>query len=324
MKGKRVFILALSLSALFLLLLYAEAAERGAYAGLTLCLRVIVPSLFPFFVAARLLSCLGLAEYLGIYASPLMVRLFRVGGEGAAVFVIGVSGGYPLGAVTVANLFRDGRIKKEEAERLLAFCDNSGPAFIIGAAGVGIFESAAAGLLLYLTHILAAALVGILGSFPRKKASPPPRRQVVRIRSVGLAEALTEGIRSSSLALLGICGFVIFFSALVSVLDGMGLFGTLAGALALRTGAELRFIRAALTGVAELGSGIGSMGGLPALPRNLALAAGILGWGGLSVHCQALSVLSGTGLSARRHWSGKLLHAALAAVLTYLAASLFL
>jgi sporulation integral membrane protein YlbJ len=321
MKRKRILILTLSLSALIILLLHAEEAESGAYAGLQLCLRVIVPSLFPFFVAARLLSCLGLAEYLGIYAAPLMDRLFRVGGEGAAGVVRGVSGGYPLGAVTIANLYRDGRIKKEEAEHLLAFCDNSGPAFIIGAAGVGIFGSAAAGLLLYLTHILAAALVGILSSFARKKSSSPQRRPAVRIRSVGLAEALTEGIRSSSLALLGICGFVIFFSALVSVLDGLGLFGTLAGTLALRTGAELRFIRAALTGIAELGSGIGSMDGLTARRRTWRWPP--LFWAGAAFRCTVRpSGPRGTGLSARRHWSGKLLHAALSAAIAYLAASL--
>ena len=44
-------------------------------------------------------------------------------------------------------------------------------------------------------------------------------------------------------------------------------------------------------------------------------AAGIVGWGGLSVHCQTMAVLSGTGLSLRRHWLGKALQALLSVLL---------
>ena len=45
-------------------------------------------------------------------------------------------------------------IGKEEAERLLGFCNNSGPAFIVGAVGAGIFGSPSVGLALYGIHIL--------------------------------------------------------------------------------------------------------------------------------------------------------------------------
>ena len=43
-----------------------------------------------------------------------------------------------------------------EAERLLAFCNNSGPAFILGVVGVGVFGSSRVGLLLYLAHAAAS------------------------------------------------------------------------------------------------------------------------------------------------------------------------
>jgi len=317
MKTRQALPLFAALAALAALLFCAEEARRGAYAGLLLCARVIVPSLFPFFVLATLLTRLGFAEYIGVIASPVMSRLFNVSGEGAAAFVLGVSGGYPLGAATVAELYAASRVKKEEAERLLAFCDNSGPAFIVGAAGVGVFHSAAAGLLLYLTHVLSAAMVGGLVSFFGERRALPARRKPIHFRAVSLPESFAGGVRGAAATLVGICGFVVFFSALVSVLDGLGLFGSLAGALSVRFGTELHSMRALLTGFWELGSGIGSLEGLRATPGNLALAAFILGWGGLSVQCQALGVLAGTDLSSRWHWAGKVLHAVLSAVLTY-------
>ena len=298
----------------------------GAQTGLLLCAQVIIPSLLPFFVAAALLSRLGFATLLGALTARPMARLFGVSGAGAAAFVLGISGGYPLGAATVADLFRQKRIGKEEAERLLAFCDNSGPAFIVGAAGVGVFHSAATGLALYAVHILAAAAVGFFLSFPRMGPTSigPRTGHRIEFHAASLPDAFAESVRSSATSLLSICGFVVFFSALMPVLDALQLFGTLAGALSLRTGLELRWTRALLQGFWELGNGIGGLAGLTASPLNLALASGILGWGGLSVHCQALGVLGGTGLSARRHELGKALHAVLSAALAYLAAVLLL
>jgi sporulation integral membrane protein YlbJ len=317
-----LFLFLAALAGFAVLLLRAEEAREGAFSGLLLCARVIIPSLFPFFVAAGFISRLGFPEYLGRIAAPFMSRLFGVSGEGAAAFVLGLTGGYPLGAATVADLYREKKIKKEEAEHLLAFCNNSGPAFIVGAAGVGVFGSAATGLLLYLTHILAAAGVGVLTS-PAKRGGPRDRsRPRIQLKTSSLPKAFADGVRSGVTALLTISGFVVFFSAIVSVLDGLGVFGTLAGSLAVRTGAELSWTRALLTGLMEIGGGIGALEGLSASPVNLALAAFLLGWGGLSVQCQALGVLGGTELSAHLHLAGKLLHGLLSAALSYTAALL--
>lgn len=102
-------------------------------------------------------------------------RLFGIGGAGASALLLGVTGGYPLGADAVARLRRSGTLTREQAERALAFCNNSGPAFLVGAAGVGVFHSAGYGLLLYGVHVLSAVIVGMLfaprsGGFRRKSA----------------------------------------------------------------------------------------------------------------------------------------------------------
>ena len=44
------------------------------------------------------------------------------------------------------------------------------------------------------------------------------------------------------------------------------------------------------------------------------LAAFLLGWGGLSVHCQVLSFIGGSGLSVGTYLVGKLLHGGLSAL----------
>ena len=167
-------------AALFLLFLFSSAdARQGAADGLRLWGTLLVPSLLPYFAAAGLLTRLGAVDALARRLAPAAARLFGVSGAGAAVFLLGLSGGYPLGAASIGVLYRDSVLSKEEAEHLLAFCDNSGPAFAVGALGVGVFGSAGWGMLLWGLHAISAAAVGILfrrrtrgGEAPIK----PPRK----------------------------------------------------------------------------------------------------------------------------------------------------
>ena len=62
-----------------------------------------------------------------------------------------------------------------------------------------------------------------------------------------------------------------------------------------------------MAGFLELGNGIGSMYGLSISPLNLALASVILSWGGLSVHFQTFSMVSGTDIKTARYMVGRFL-----------------
>lgn len=314
---KKIAPLCAALAALLALIAGAPAAAESARAALALCAQMIAPSLLPFFVVSSLLRQVGLPGALGRLLAPVTARLFGVSGAGASAFLLGVTGGYPLGAATVAQLYREGSLTRDEAERALAFCNNSGPAFLVGAAGTGVFRSAGLGLLLYGVHVAAAVLVGMLYA-PRKPLPTPPRRAQIAV--LGLGQALPAAVREAVGAVLTVCGFVVTFSVAVGLLDAAGILPAAAGALAARCGLELHFTRALLTGLLEIGAGLGAMQGLAATPENLALCAFLLGWGGLSVHCQTAATLAGTDLKGARHTAGRLLHGTLSALLVLLLA----
>ena len=158
-----------------LLLWRSAVAAEAVRRGLTLCARSVIPALFPYFLVSGLFISLGFADGVGRRLEPLTRRLFGVGGAGASAFFLGLLGGYPVGGRTVGQLYRAGRLSKDEAERLLAFCNNAGPSFILGVVGVGCFGSLRTGVYLYLVHAFSAVLVGILF---RKKA--PVSGQKVR------------------------------------------------------------------------------------------------------------------------------------------------
>ena len=315
---KKLLYIFASLGIFAALLIFPKAAAEAVKDGLIMCGQVIIPSLFPFFIATNLLNELGASKLISNALAPFGARL-GISGHGVSAFIIGVTGGYPLGAAYTARLRSQGLISLEEASRLLIFCNNSGPAFIVGAAGIGVFSSAAVGFFLYAVHILSALSFGIM-ICPKAPCDICYDEDI--FAPVSFSEAITASVRRSADSVIGVCAFVIAFSALNGVLDGMDITRILAGELSYRLGAELSWCRALLSGILELGNGIGGMSGLDIRPLNLALAAFILSWGGLSVHFQTLAMISGTDIKTARYMIGRLMIALMAASLSLLGTSI--
>ena len=311
------------------LLVFPKAAAEAVKAGLIMCAQMIIPSLFPFFIAANLLNELGASKLMSNALAPLGARL-GMSGHGVSAFIIGVTGGYPLGAAYIARLRAQGLVSRDDASRLIVFCNNSGPAFIIGAAGVGVFGSASAGFFLYAVHILAALIFGVIICpkapcdicYDEDIFSPVSFSAAFTASAVSLPlRKAAASVKRAADSMIGVCSFVVAFSAINGVLDAMDITRSIAGELSYMLGAELSWCAALLAGILELGNGIGSMTGLAISPINLALAAFILSWGGLSVHFQTFSMIAGTDIKTARYMIGRFLTALIAAALALLGAA---
>ena len=304
------------------LLFHAEREAQTARTAVEMCTRLLIPSLLPFFVVSTLLVRLRYADALGTLFGPLMRGLFRVNGRCSAAFLLGLAGGYPVGARTAIALYREGACSRTEAERLMAFCSNSGPAFILGVVGSGIFGSAGAGLRLYAIHILASVLVGIGFRVYRHREGPQEAPRGSVSAPPGFIGAFTESVADAGAAVLRLSAFVVLFAVLTDLFFAAGWLSALAdlaGRLGADVGLTAQMAEALLRGCLEVTTGLWSLAGAQAnLTANLALAACLLGWAGLCVHCQVLSFLDGSGLSARPYLTGRLLQGLLSAVLTAL------
>ncbi len=299
----------LSLFAAALLLFPAEASG-AARDALVLCLRSVLPSLFPFFVLSSLLVSLGAADVFTHALRPIMRPLFGLSGAGALSLALGLIGGYPVGARTTVELYRGKTLTKSEAERLLGFCNNAGPGFILGVCGGTALQSARAGVYLCLVHAASAVLCGVLlcRAFPMCDKSRVPERAARSARmerSVprSRAAAFTGSVRDSFAAVWSVCGFVVIFAVALRFLT-----------LIMPAGAEDAAWYGALLGAVELTSGVLT---LSADRAGFILCSALLGWGGLSVHAQTLSVLENSDLSAKRYFLGKAMQAALSVPLAW-------
>lgn len=320
-----VFSLGVALMVLSLLL-FPKQSVAAAGDGVQLCLNVILPSLFPFFVLSTLCVELGMIGALGKLMQPLMAPLFRVSGCCAGAFLLGIIGGYPVGARTAISLYESGQCSRDEAERLMSFCNNSGPAFILGVVGAGIFSSSKAGLWLYGAHVAASVLVGILFRFYGKGTVTQSLPLQAAASDRSLTVIFIDAVKGAFSATLNICAFVIFFTVVIRLLFLTGvithlamLLSTLLGSLGLRQD----MAESLLSGAIEMTSGVWSLRDMAAsLGSRMCMAAFILGWAGLSVHCQVLSFIGQSGLCTRTYFFGKLLHGFLSAGLIWILSGL--
>lgn len=299
----------------------ANAAREGARAGLMLAFQMAIPALFPFFVAGTLLQETGVTAALGRVCARPMHLVYGLPGAAAGPLVLGFTGGYPVGVQAAADLHRAGYLSDAETERLLGFCNNTGPAFIVGVCGAGVFGSVKIGLILYGIHVLSALLTG-LAMTSAGRGTPP--RQAARPGSapVRFSSALVTACERAAQTSIQVAAFITLFAVLAALFEASGLLTACAGLIAPLCGL-LGMPRDAawplLCGALELTRGLAI---LPeaALPMRHALpvASVLLAFGGLSVWCQSISLAAHTGLSLRRCLTGKVLHATLAGTLAVL------
>ena len=276
--------------------LWDAAVIRSAVTeALILCAGSVIPAMFPFLVVSSLLISLGFGEVLAPVFAGMMSRLFRLPGTAGSALLLGLTGGYPIGAKTAADLYRSGQLTREETQRLLTFCNNANPAFFLSVLGTGVFHSVRVGLYLWLIHLLSALLTGWF-LCRKKRCSTKSQRSPIRSGNPEPFSVLwISAVGSALQGILSICAFVVIFYVLTRPLASLpGLWG------------------AAATGALELFSLIPRLSGDAS---GLILVSALSGWGGLSVLCQTAAMLAGTDLSISSCIKGKALQCLFSALL---------
>lgn len=299
------------------LLIFSKDTAAGATAGINLCVTAVFPALFPFFVLSSLFIERGLAVKTARLLALPARTLFGISGSGASAFILGIIGGYPVGVKTAVALYQNGTIGKKEAQRLLCFCNNSGPAFILGIAGISLFGSLELGVFLYVIHIVSSIVIGIALRLLFGSCSSKTAVSTVAGPQKSMVQSIITAVTGSFQAMLSVCSFVIFFAVIIRLLTVTGAFDWISGGD--------KTLAALLSAAIEVTSGLWQLGALQHLPQitALALCAFMLGWAGLSVHFQAMSFLADTDLSSGGYLVAKLAHGLLSVLLVYLCSVFF-
>lgn len=278
---------------MIMLMLETQTILKGTQDGIHIAVNNIIPSLFPFIFISSLLN----KRLLGMHISFLrpVCQLTGIPQGAESLLLLGLIGGYPLGAQLISDSYRNGQLDKHCAQRMLGFCNNAGPAFIIGMLAP-LFSAPITVYILWFIHILSALTTGII--------LPHKNRSSVKIRR-GEYITLATALNGSLKILAGICGWVILFRGLISVF-------------------ELWFMpllpkscSVFLAGMLELSNGCISLLGIPDERIRFLLSSCMLSAGGLCIVMQTKSIVGDLGLGM--YLPGKTLQAAISTVFSIMA-----
>lgn len=265
---------------LCVLILDAKNALVGAMDGIELCISTVIPSLFPFFVISGLLTSSLTGRSMKLLR-PLG-RLLGIPCGCESLLMIGLLGGYPVGAQSISQAHQSGQLKKKDARRMLGFCSNAGPAFLFGMCG-SIFSSALIPWVLWGVLIFSSVVVGCI--LPGKSsASFTPASKYITI-----SEAMASSVRTMG----QVCGWVVLFRVVITFFQRW-FFWMLPQPL-----------QVALKGFLELSNGCIALYKIPSEGLRFILCGSFLAFGGVCVGMQTVSVTQkiGTGM----YFPGKIL-----------------
>lgn len=274
------------------LIIYPKNTAEGIKNGFLLLGNNLIPALFPFMVLSSYISGSYLAEAISKLSEKIFKLIFKASGYGIVPFVLGALGGYPVGAKTVCEFYEGGKISENDATRLLYWCINPSPAFLITAVGTFMLGNTQSGFLLYFSCILASITIGFLCRFISNgeiipiETQPPTSKENIFVTSVSKG---SEGM-------ISICGWVLTFCVLSSLCD------------ALKLPYSVSYI---IKSVGEVTTGCKN-----AISANLSLPviAGISGFGGFAVICQCASYTSRCKAEMKNLICSRLINAALSGI----------
>ena len=296
-RAKSVLSVLFPCAAMLVLILDSKTALLGAQEGLELCIKTVIPALFPFFVISIFLT-----GSLGGHNVPFFQSICRfckmpVGAEN--LLVVGLLGGYPTGAKCIYEAWRKGQISKEDACRCLGFCNNAGPAFIFGMCSA-LFSMSWVSWVLWAIHILSALLVGHI--LPQNN---PARVTTANTGLTTLSDAMGKAIT----AILSVCGWVILFRVILAFCQRWFLW-LLPG-----------YARSIFEGLLELTNGCNGLTAIESEGHRFILCSAYLALGGLCVALQTASMVG--ELRIGMYLYGKILQCTISCCLAGLFASFY-
>jgi hypothetical protein len=205
--------------------------------------------------------------------------------------------------------YEKGTITRTECERALSASAIPSSAFLISTVGTTLWKDVKFGARLYVTAILSALLSGVLSHVVQNRNKKEEKRDTSPspIKLHFDKGMFPSAVKNATMSTLFICAYVVFFSTLTGAIG-----------LILECFGANEITHAILSAVLELSGGVSAAAGLANRKFATLLTGAAVGWSGISIHCQMLSLTDGYDLSTRPYFVAKLVQAVFCACLLLL------
>ena len=284
--GQIVFtILCLLLFILFIM--NSSTVSQSIQASITLCTQTIIPALFPYFILSELILSSNIGNLLCKTIGKPCSVLFGISEISFYPIVIGALCGFPIGAKLTTSLLDKGYITPKEAERILCLCNNPSPTFLINVVGISLYSNKKLGVILWLTTLSTTFIIGICYNLLFGRTF----KKFVHINNLNnkiTFSKITQIIGESIYPVLKTCAYIIFFSALMGCLIN-----------SINVVKINEYTIAILYGVIELSGGVNQISLLNNNILSLCILSFAIGWAGVSVHLQIMSICQSQNINLK-------------------------
>lgn len=272
------------------LFIFSEEFSEGIKTGLSNCAKAVIPSLFPFMVAATLTGYGELPEKLKRFLTPLTEFFFGLPADCFFAVITGQLGGYLSGAKAAETLFTSGKLTQSQTSRLIMFSVNAGMGFTVNAVGSVMLRSRESGRILLLSLVISSIILGFISKYFKSD-----EREIKRLapKELSFSEAIVSSVSSAAVSTLFACAFVTVFSGISSVTESL---------------IKSESISLAVSCILEVTNGCFDASGKISLP----LIAAVCAFGGICVHMQVFSIAKETKINVPRFYFFRVIHSAIA------------
>ena len=249
--------------------------------------KILIPALFPFFVFTKLLTSFGYIKQASLVFQNTTYALYKTPPISAYIFIMSILTGYPVGSKLVSDIYKSGQITKAEAQKIITFTSNSGPMFIVGSVGIGMFYSKTVGYILLISHIIGAMLNGLLYRNLQKNENFTQKNYTHSTEDFSLSSSVLDSIQS----ILMIGGIIVIAFIFIEILNSLNIFYPIIKLLEL-IGIDPSISTSLINGFCEITRGCLDISKLT-LSTNLktVLTCSIISFGGISTTLQAMAFL---------------------------------
>lgn len=313
----KLIVLILILFFMSMLIIYPDIYVNSCLQGIKLWGITVLPSLLPFFFLTQLLTYTEVLNGLSYKASKITYPLFKCSGLCAYTFLMSILSGYPIGSRIVYDLKSNDLISKSEATKIGVLASTSGPLFVIGAVGIGMFNSKRVGLIIYLSHILSAIAVGLI----YRNYGKDEKFNSHRIKSKSESNVLYNSIYNAVLSAIIVGGFISIFYVFAEILQNAKVLTPIEKLFELifSFSNERQPISSALSiGFIEVTNGVKKLSLINQVNLTVPLACALISFGGISIIMQSLIYLQKAEVKTFTFILGKLLQTIIAFIICFI------
>lgn len=301
MKKQSFFTAMLAVAVGIILLLNGAELGEGIRRGLSVCFYSVIPSLFPFMALSVFICKSPSSIFFEGFFRPV-TKLLKIPVSCGGVLLAAIIGGYPSAAKCLNDFVLEQRIDQKTASKMLCYCVNAGPPFLITAVGIGVFHNIKTGFIIFISQIISSVLIAFFISLFSKER--PCSFSQNHKKDCNIASSVVESVVSGAEGCFRMCAFIILsFGATEIFLNFVS--------------SSNPIIKAVLSGIIEVTSGVFACKDINGI-FSAVLTGAICSFSGISVILQVAAAVDESKIPISSFLISRFFHASITGALVFL------